>query len=181
MNYTFSSGMGGIGSVLTGGNFFEGAAIGAMNAGLNHLKHKSGNWLLAKLAAHYGFGGNADYYINCDDLDFSGTARKQLGIPDNLNVGDKLSVNLFDAGINEVSLALGKVRMVYQGNDKFSIMEDQFDFNYEKGGSFKRNAGTFVGGALFGRFFNTPVGTFRPNYLFGGSFSIKFRRTVTIR
>jgi hypothetical protein len=44
-NYLFSSGMGGIGSVLTGGNFFEGAAIGAMNAGLNHLKQGINSYL----------------------------------------------------------------------------------------------------------------------------------------
>lgn len=37
-NYAFSSLAGGVGAELTGGNFWEGAAIGLMTAGLNHLQ-----------------------------------------------------------------------------------------------------------------------------------------------
>ncbi len=37
--YAFSAAMGGLTSELTGGNFWEGAAIGVMVSGLNHLKH----------------------------------------------------------------------------------------------------------------------------------------------
>jgi RHS repeat-associated protein len=36
--YSFSGLAGGLGSELTGGSFWEGAAIGVMNAGLNHLQ-----------------------------------------------------------------------------------------------------------------------------------------------
>ena len=36
-NYAFSGLAGGVGSALAGGNFWEGTAIGLMNAGLNHL------------------------------------------------------------------------------------------------------------------------------------------------
>jgi hypothetical protein len=39
--YTYSALAGGIGAELTGGNFWQGAAIGIMNAGLNHLGN---NW-----------------------------------------------------------------------------------------------------------------------------------------
>ena len=37
-NYAFSGLAGGVGAELTGGNFWQGAAIGVMNAGLNHLQ-----------------------------------------------------------------------------------------------------------------------------------------------
>jgi len=39
--YAFSAVSGGVGSALTGGNFWEGAAIGTMNFGLNKLQQRS--------------------------------------------------------------------------------------------------------------------------------------------
>jgi len=39
--YAFSGAAGGVGSTLTGGNFWEGMATGLMVAGLNHAKHKA--------------------------------------------------------------------------------------------------------------------------------------------
>ncbi|MBK8445128.1 MAG: hypothetical protein IPL35_17750 [Sphingobacteriales bacterium] len=41
--YAFSAAMGGLTSELTGGNFWEGAAIGVMVSGLNHLAHSTTN------------------------------------------------------------------------------------------------------------------------------------------
>jgi hypothetical protein len=178
--YSFSAVSGGIGATIAGGNFWEGAAKGIIIAGYNHLKHREGVKLLAKLAKHYEFGGRNPYEINCDDLDFSGISRKVLGLK---QVPYEIQwKNLQDYGINEVSLAFGNVGFVYQGNDQFSIVDDRFDFDLNIDASFKRNAGTFVGGAVFGRVFNTPVPVFlRHNYFFGGPFDIKFRGTVTIR
>ena len=186
--YAFSGVAGGLGSVFTGGNFFEGAATGLMVAGLNHLKHGFTSWanskMMAKLAAHYETGGKKDFLFNDGDLDFSFTSRKQLGIPDNLKPGDPWSVNLFDAGVNELSLSFGKVDLIYQGNNQFT-MTDYFDFNYEKGGTFARNAGTFVGGAVFRTIYGVPIpapppfSIFRPNVFRGGPFNV--RGTVTIR
>ncbi len=39
--YVFAGFSGGVGAELAGGDFLKGAAIGIMNAGLNHLKHQS--------------------------------------------------------------------------------------------------------------------------------------------
>jgi hypothetical protein len=112
------------------------------------------------------------------------TSQKELGLKQKLN--EPQLVDLFKTGINELSLSFGTVTMIYEGNDQFTI-EDRFDFDRQPDASFFRNAGTFVGGLVFGRIFNTPapylptIYYLQPNYYFGGPFKINFTGTVTIR
>jgi hypothetical protein len=40
-----------------------------------------------------------------------------------------------------------------------------------------RNGGTFIGGLIFGRFFNTPI-ALTPNLFFGGDFDVYFKGKV---
>jgi hypothetical protein len=140
--------------------------------------------MMAGLYMHYQFGGTKDYYINASELDFSMTSQNDLGLTQTPDVVQY--VNLFNTGINELSLSFGNVGMVYQGNDQFSI-QDRFDFDRRPEASFSRNAGTFLGGLAFGRIFNTPapylppIFYLQPNYYFGGPFDIKFNGTVTIK
>ncbi len=97
--------------------------------------------------------------------------------------GASKNVNLFNSGINSNSLAFGNLRMTYKGNNQFSITSNRFDFDYQSTASFGRNAGTFVGGAVFGQFYTIPITPFsilRDVTGFGGSFMINFNGTVTI-
>lgn len=144
---------------------------------------ESADYLLAKLYWHNQFGGGADYNINASTLDFSGTSQRELGLA-GMKPGDiKYRVNLFSGGINQNSLAFGKLDMVYEGNNQFSVISNRFDFDYQSNASFGRNAGTFVGGAVFGQFYTIPITPFsilRDITGFGGSFMINFNGTVTI-
>ncbi len=56
-NYAFSGLAGGIGAELTGGNFWQGAAIGLMTAGLNHLQQGLTRPKFDDLLANYSTNG----------------------------------------------------------------------------------------------------------------------------
>ena len=73
--------------------------------------------------------------------------------------------------------------MTYQGNNQFSIESNRFDFDYQSNSSFGRNAGTFIGGAVFGQFYTIPITPFsitRDVTGFGGSYMINFNGNVYI-
>lgn len=120
--------------------------------------------------------------VNASTLDFSGTSQRELKLT-GMKPEDVRNANLFNSGINQKSLAFGNLRMTYKGNNQFSITSNRFDFDYQSTASFGRNAGTFVGGAVFGQFYITPITPFsvlRDVTGFGGSFMIHFKGTVTI-
>ena len=139
--------------------------------------------LLWSLYFHYQFGNGKLFTIESSILDFSYTRQTELGL-NGMKYGEKRDVNLFDAGINENSLAFGKVSMTYYGNNNFYINGDNFDFNFiNRSGAFFRNTGTLFAGLFFGRFYNTPIispFTIQPNFFFGGSFPIFFKGLITI-
>lgn len=56
-NYEFSGITAGLGSALTGGDFLQGAGIGLMTTGLNHLQHTIQDEI-ARLAEHYRNNAN---------------------------------------------------------------------------------------------------------------------------
>lgn len=109
--------------------------------------------------------------------------QKGLGLSGIKN-NESRGVNLFSASKTSVnSWALGKLDMTYRGNNQFSITRNKFDFDYQSNFSFGRNAGTFIGGAILGQFYNTPVipySILRNTTGFGGAFWINFNGTVTI-
>lgn len=59
-NYAFSGLAGGVGAELTGGNFWEGAAIGIMTAGLNHLQQGINRPKFDDLLANYPTENGSD-------------------------------------------------------------------------------------------------------------------------
>jgi len=67
-------------------------------------------------------------------------------------------------------------------NNQFSIMDDMFDFDCQKGASFSRNVGTLIEGTVFGRVYNFRIpNIIQPNFFFGGPFPIIFNGVITIR
>ncbi len=121
-------------------------------------------------------------WLTASTLDFSGTNQRELKLT-GIKVRDSRVVNLFDAGITSNSLAFGKLTMTYKGNNQFSITSNTFDFDYQPNSSFARNAGTFVGGAVFEQFYTIPVTPFsimRDVFGFGGSFDVIFNGNTTI-
>jgi hypothetical protein len=143
----------------------------------------AGVTMMSKLYHHYQFGGGRDYFIDASKFDFSHTSRKELGIPANPVINKSYSVNLFKAGINALSLSFGNVKMIYHGNDQFSIMSDRFDFDRQPNASFSRNAATLVGSLVFGQIFETSLllPYSQPNVFWGGPFDIYFWGLITIK
>jgi RHS repeat-associated protein len=136
--------------------------------------------ILGKLFWHNQFGRQEDFVINASSMDFRYTNQKELGI-ENKNQGE---INLFDAGINSYSLAFGVLNVSRLGtSDFFKVETNRFDFDYQSGKSFGRTAGTFVGGATFGQFFNTPITPWsyvRNNSTIGGPFDVIFNYQIYI-
>ena len=197
----FSAVMGGAGAYLGGARSSEeilmgvvaGAMTGALNHGLGEMREKAiaiaqaklkQAELLARLYVHYQFGGgpNSPIVIPASDIDFSDTSQKELGLS-GMKPGTHREVSLFKAGtFNGNALAFGRVTMTYVGDNKFTF-GDTFNFDYDDGASFWRNAGTFLGGSIFGRFFDTmtPLTYLTPNAYFGGpGFKIIINGSVTI-
>jgi RHS repeat-associated protein len=130
--------------------------------------------ILVSMYTHFQNGNKTDLNINASTLDFSGTSQSQLGLA-NMTVGQNRPVNLFKSGINQNSLAFGKVKMTYEGNSQFSILPDRFDFDIEKTNRFSaRNIGTALGA-----FANYAINPMQP-ILFGGSYNVIFNNTATI-
>ena len=89
-----------------------------------------------------------------------------------------ICINFLLVGTSETLALAGLTRV----NDyQFVIEPNTFDFDYQSEASFSRNAGTFVGGAIFGRFFNTKyVFNLQPNMFIGGAFKVIFNGLITI-
>lgn len=121
--------------------------------------------------------------INSISLDFSGTSQRQLGLT-GMKQGESREGNLFGTGVNAQSLAFGRLEFTYQGNNQFSITNNIFDFDYQAGHSFSRNAGTILGGAFNynvfpSLFLRSPIPTIVP-MTFGGPYNVIFNGNVTI-
>ncbi len=83
------------------------------------------NFSLERMYTHFQVGNGKDMHVNASSLNFSKTSQRQLGLI-GMKPGDKRSVNLFKSGINPISLAFGKVDMIYSGNNQFTILPDRF-------------------------------------------------------
>ena len=181
-----SSVVGGTASVIGGGKFANGAVTGAYVMLFNHMRHgisSKGAKMMRDLNRQFQYGRRQDVNIDVGDLDFSMTSRAELGLPADPIVGKKYPVNLFDTGVNELSLSFGRVEMVYEGSDQFSIVREKFDFEFRFDGSITRNAVTLASGfLLYGRISNIPILYFnQPNHFFGGPFWINFKGSVIIK
>jgi hypothetical protein len=99
---TFGALSGGIGAVLTDGNFWQGAITGGIVAGFNGALHSmsdpgketpwdtNGDGILQKSEAdNWGFYGKGDIYVDNRNIDWTG-----LEIPQGTNNGDKFTTPL---------------------------------------------------------------------------------------
>ena len=131
---------------------------------------------------HYQFGGRNRYNISTSEIDLSYVSQKNLQYNKKTNT---YSVSLFSLNkTSPTALAFGKISLCHIKGNIYNVESDFFDFDYQSTGSFNINAATFIGGTVFGQFFNTPVTTWGiiRNYTeIGGPFWIDFSGTVYIK
>jgi hypothetical protein len=148
----------------------SGLAIGDREAQSNWGVY-SGNNIFAETYSHFQTGGGNPLYVSTSSLDFSGVTQKNLKSLGNGRYG----LDLYKANpASQTALSLGKITLVSQGNNQFSIEKDRYDFNIEwQNGFSKRNIATFGAGAL-----HYGAGL---NLFFGGPYDIYFNGNVTIK
>jgi len=186
-NTTIVSSFGDIGNVeyaANGGLTFDNQTAGAYAGEVSVGSAGGGDdySLLGNLFMHYQLGGESRFNISTSDVDLSYVRQKNLLYNKKSNT---YSVNLF--ALNKTSptaLGFGKISLSHIQGNTYIVESDFFDFDYQATGSFSRNAATFIGGAVFGQFFDTPVTTWGiiRNYTgIGGPFWVDFNGTVYIK
>jgi hypothetical protein len=139
------------------------------------------DYSMSLMAIWYEFGNRGTLVLNASSIDLSQTTQAELGITDSL---EPQLINLFDAGINSNSLTFGRIWITRVNDTQFRIQNNEFNFEYRSESSFARNTGTFFGGLIFGRFYEShpPYIPYisRWNYGHGGGFDVEFLGTVTI-
>lgn len=163
--------------------YFAGVMFDIPKSTYNASGQGDENFSLASMYLHFQVGGKEPMSINSTSLDFSETSQRQLGLT-GMKQGESREVNLFKTGVNTQSLAFGRLEFTYQGNNQFSIKNNMFDFDYQAGQSFSRNAGTILGGAVnynvfLSLFLISPIPTLVP-IIFGGPYNVIFNGNVTI-
>jgi RHS repeat-associated protein len=173
-----------------GGYTAVGAAGAVLSIGLakdiyDNTVSAGQNFSLAFLYSHFQIGDGKPVTFNMSSIDFSGATQKDLGLT-GMKPGEVRNVNLFDAGpTNPAALAFGRVRMIYHGNNQFSIVGDKssrFDFwkLIDPAASTGRNVGNLLGAAInYNVITMGVVGALIPT-VFGGAFDVNFVGTVTI-
>ena len=200
----FGTIMGGAASALAGGNFWQGAVTGMIVSTFNHYLHDGSNdedgpgdppgkykkWfsdrikdakLLKGLYANYQIGENEDFHFNASDIDLGNSTQRSLGLTGK-NFG---GINLFKSGRIGQALAFGRIAVTRVSSTLFKILDNTFDFDYQANASLSRNVGTFIGGAIFGNFFETKIYLpniffLQPNKFIGGAFQVIFDGYISI-
>ncbi|MDR6544287.1 RHS repeat-associated protein [Chryseobacterium rhizosphaerae] len=159
---TITSGavLGGLGSELTGGNFWQGALIGGFVAGFNHVMHEIGNEFTQKEPQQKKESWDLDGDGKMDLGEANNWYRKGKGQAVTLDAS-KIDLDFVDTKgwvkgktYNVQTLTrssdgrvLGNITVKYLGNNQVSILSDTY--NFEQHGKFMdspfRNAATVVG------------------------------------
>ncbi len=149
---TFGTIAGGVGSSLTGGNFWQGAVTGLMVSGLNHLAHQTkqpqpkrpdaDGKLTLEEANEWWANGNGDLTVDASKVDLN------FIDPSKMVKGQKYLVQSLTT--SKDGRVYGRIWVEYQGNNQVSIDPDTYDFNQE--GSFWDNPGRNTANAI-GKFF----------------------------
>ncbi|MDP4266360.1 MAG: hypothetical protein Q8880_02865, partial [Bacteroidota bacterium] len=136
--------------------------------------------LLAIAYNHYQIGGgkNNPLYLNSSDIDMSDFSMKDPEFKNVKKIGDIANIDFYkknpDSG---EALVIGKIDLRYEGNNRFSFMADEYNFNIEwKNGFSQRNIATFIDDYLH----NGPTYGIIP-YFFGGSYPIIIKGNVYIK
>ncbi len=139
----------------------------------------SGDNIFVKTYLHFQFGGRDPLTIDASTLDFGNISRGDLKDKGNGRYG----LNLYDKNpTSQAAIALGKITLIDQGNNSYSIVPDYYDFNIERQNGFsQRNIATFGAGIL-----HYGVNPIIPSYpivpiIFGGPYWIHFQGNVHIK
>jgi len=135
--YAFSGVAGGLGSVFTGGNFWQGAATGLMVAGLNHAQHKS-NKFFNRFKKHYDAGSGKDIKLTKDEFDYL-ISKGKINYANAQDIGDgfyKAPIDFYSSG-DDLAYSFGKATVYYQesnlsigpSNRIFMDINDFYNFN----------------------------------------------------
>jgi len=139
----------------------------------------SGDNLFVKTYLHFQFGGRDPLTIDASTLNFGNISKGDLKDKGNGRYG----LNLYDKNpTSQTALALGKITLIDQGNNNYSIAPDYYDFNIERQNGFsQRNIATFGAGILhYGINPVVPSYTLVP-IIFGGPYWIHFQGNVHIK
>lgn len=164
----FGAVSGGIGAVATGGDFWQGAAIGLMTSGLNHFQHIAEKRLFAhKLLKHYIKGSGEDYILN--ESDFSYIINKGAihispsGMIDNYF---ESLIDFYNSGDIDLILSFGtatiKGSFSADGTINYLGFKDVYDFNTFGAtrplyGHFLTRLGSWLSGNPFNIYFNKVI------------------------
>ncbi len=133
--------------------------------------------IFAQAFVHFQIGGGQPLTISTSSLDFGSVTQKNLVYNSKTN---EYGLNLYKVNPkSQTALALGKISLVSNGNNQYSIQPDYYDFNIEWASGFsKRNIATF--GAGFLHYGADPIAQAIP-LIFGGPYWINFSGIVTIK
>lgn len=154
--YTFSGVSGSIGSVLTGGNFWEGAALGVMNAGLNHARALFKDWYYGHIESSWhghsvarddnnmawdvnGPNEEGGKYMHDEHKLTDETVRNKLF---SNSEGDKVDVNWYEVKVPAKNAA--SLRSYFSSNVG---KEFKYNVGYNNCKHYVYNAFTRIGGA----------------------------------
>lgn len=134
---TFGALSGGVGSELTGGNFWQGAVVGGIVAGLNHTLHNNSNrWdlngdgKLSKTEADLWGVQNDSIDITVDNkkIDWSGL---EYVLPKNIKPGDRFAISTVDAFIYlpyETAATYGGTSFIYNGKGSVTVINQAYHY-----------------------------------------------------
>ena len=124
----------GFGSVMTGGNFWEGASIGLTTAGLNHLQHLSGRHnFVTRLLRHYKQGNGEDYMLS--HYEFQYLMENGKIITDTITMGDDgySTANISFYGSNfDLANSFGTATVKYKqssNGNHYLAFKDNYNFD----------------------------------------------------
>lgn len=140
---------GGVGAEATGGDFWRGAIMGGMVAGLNHYAHevdkatlkkqilKDGKLTLSEANKWWNRGGGDPLTVDASKVDLN-FLRTRLG---QFPVGVVRGVQTF--GNSSDGLVYGSIDVIYNGKEQFYILQDRYEFEMHSGSSFRVQARNF--------------------------------------
>jgi hypothetical protein len=137
---------------------------------------------LPAMYLHFQKGGGREVTIDMATINLTGTTQRELGIDGLARDKEKDKVNLFNAGINQASLAFGNVSVRNHGNSQFSFVSyggANFDFSplIDPEASWRRDAGNLAG--LLICYSGWPLNPLVPLFL-GGGYDVSFIGTTYI-
>jgi RHS repeat-associated protein len=150
---------GGIGAAATGGDFWQGAGIGLMTAGLNHAQHKVEKYkFYHMLKRHYRNNNGADFRITRRELIYlseNGQIGKMKDIGDGIS---QASIDFYGSSL-DLKLSFGRATIYYKNGKPYDFY-DYYDFDPKPWGtrSYPAEIATRYGNTLNGSPFHIYLG-----------------------